>query len=145
VVSLAAVPALRWALLVLVTPTIVFPFLWALLVVAVLRFAARLESPAALLLRAGPGDLEITPEGLVVEVLGKAMSAVPRAEVIEGWIEPLDNVNCLVLRLRSGRRLLVEGGDFARGASWLTRTSRAWSRRRMECASPPAVSRSISR
>ena len=100
-------------LLILVTPTLVFPFLWAMLVLGILRLAARFESPVALLRRAGPGEIEGTADGLLIERPGNSVLWVPRAEVIDGWIEPLRHLSCLVLRLRGGRRLLVEGDDFA--------------------------------
>ena len=104
---------LRRIFLVAVTPTLIFPFLWAMLVLGILRLAARLESPVALLRRAGPATIEVTSTGLRINVEGKPSVDLPRAEVIDGWIEPLRQQSCLVLRLRGGRRLLIEGDDFA--------------------------------
>lgn len=84
-----------------------------MLVLGILRLSARLESPVALLRRAGPGTIETTPEGLEIELIGRALVSLPRAQVIDGWIEPLREQSCLVLRLRGGRRVLVESDDFA--------------------------------
>ena len=104
---------IRWAALAVVTPTLVFPFLWAALVLGVLRLGARFERSSFLLRGARRGVVEGAPEGLRIEIRAGKVISVPRSEVLDGWIEPLGGRFALVLRLRGGRRLVVEGDDYA--------------------------------
>lgn len=81
--------ALRWVGLMLVLPTAVFPFGWALATWALLRIERAYLDARRALLRSAPAGrtLRIDEHGLSVTLRWDRLE-IRRAEVIEGWLEP---------------------------------------------------------
>ena len=103
---------MRWPVCLALSPTVVFPFGWALLVWLVLRLFAWLGDPARAAGRAFPGSLGVEGDTLVAECYRRTLR-VPCAEVIEGWLSPQPSADetLIVLRLRGGRRLVARCTD----------------------------------
>jgi len=103
---------LRWPICAALTPTLVFPFLWAWLVWHVLGFFAWLGDPRRAVRRDAPGALEVVDGVLRVE-RGDVTTLVRCEDLREGWMEPAHEQTYVLLRLRDGRRLVARGGDLA--------------------------------
>ena len=115
---------LRWVLCLALTPTIVFPFAWALLVWIVLRFFAWLGDPIGGIRGALAGSLGVEGDVLVVERYDRT-ERFPCTDVLEGWLspQPFAEETLIVLRLRGGRRLVARCTDLP-GARALLRAAK---------------------
>ncbi len=87
--------------------------IWGLLVYAVLRLSAYLERTRQQLRGAVAASVTITDEAIVIDpYLSSDRSArLPRAAVVDGWLEPAADHEVCVIRLSFGRRLLVRVDD----------------------------------
>ena len=124
---------LRWLLCLALTPTLVFPFGWALLVWIVLRLFAWLGDPTSGIRGALAGSLGVEGDMLVVERYDRT-DRFPCAEVLEGWLSPQPSADetLIVLRLRGGRRLVARCTDLAGARAVLRATKVSVEQRLLE-------------
>lgn len=105
---------LRWLFCALLTPTLVFPFAWAILVWLVLRVFAWLGDPETAIRRARGGAI-VVEDGVVTCEEHLGTTRIPCADVVEGWILPQPDATktVVVLRIRDGRRIVARSWDIA--------------------------------